>query len=206
MPELPTTSYAWFAFTVAAVLQLCVIAVLAAVAMNFLQGRANGTVAQQRPSVIATGSMLGFSVVYYWLIKSPLGVMTFAPAVRVVLMSTGLLLVVTGSVVNILGRLHLGRNWANQATIYNEHTLVTHGVYGLVRHPLYASLVWMFFGAALIYQQAAASAACLVIFLPAMYARAQIEERLLAERFPEYAAYQRRVGMLFPRVWGKERR
>ena len=40
----------------------------------------------------------------------------------------GLLLLVAGTVVNILGRFSLGGNWGDQIRIYRDHGLVTGGV------------------------------------------------------------------------------
>jgi protein-S-isoprenylcysteine O-methyltransferase Ste14 len=110
----------------------------------------------------------------------------------------GTIAVVVGATVNVLGRHSLGRNWANQVTVYESQTLVTSGIFGWLRHPLYASLIWMFVGAALAYHNAAAMAAALLLFVPAMYYRSGQEEHLLSERFPEYAAYRARTGRFFP--------
>lgn len=181
---------------------VCAGAVLGAVAYNFLQP--GGAVARRKNSPVATGTMLGFTLGVYLLIHFQVGVFLLIDPTGLILQVMGAGLLLAGATVNIMGRLALGSNWANQATIYAEQTLVTGGVYGLVRHPLYGSLVWMFIGAALVYGCATALAATLLIFLPAMYWRAALEERLLAERFPDYPAYRRRTGMLFPRLPGKE--
>jgi protein-S-isoprenylcysteine O-methyltransferase Ste14 len=113
----------------------------------------------------------------------------------------GLALVVGGCLLNLAGRVALGENWADHVTLYADQRLVTRGAYRIVRHPLYASLVWMFYGAALIYSDVAALAANTLVFVPMMAVRARREERLLEAEFPDYAAYRARVGMLFPRLW-----
>ena len=106
-------------------------------------------------------------------------------------------LIVLGCGVNIAGRLNLGRNWANQVTIYEDQRLVTGVVYRLVRHPLYASLIWMFYGASLVYANVAAALANTLVFVPFMIYRARQEEKLLLKEFKDYAAYRARVGMFF---------
>jgi hypothetical protein len=116
----------------------------------------------------------------------------------------GLALVVLGSAVNIMGRFALGRNWGNQVIIYQDHTLVTGGMYRFVRHPLYASLIWMFIGASLVFQNWASLLATLFIFLPAMYYRGKLEEKALIAQFPGYAEYRDRTGMFFPISMGPE--
>jgi len=70
----------------------------------------------------------------------------------------------------------------------------------VVRHPLYASLIWMFLGGALIYANVAALVLTLGVFVPMMYVRARKEDALLREAFgTTFEAYERSTGMLFPR-------
>lgn len=201
MPELPTTPLGWFDFIAVKIVVLCTAAVLAAVAWNFLCARFSGQVAERRRSPVATGTMLLFTFGVYWLISRRIGALPRPePTIDVPLVYLGLALMMVGCIVNLLGRLHLGRNWANQVTVYEDQTLVTGGVFGVVRHPLYASLIWMFVGASLVYLNYAALLATVCIFIPAMYYRAKQEETLLAAQFPEYEAYRKRVGMFFPKL------
>lgn len=188
------------------VVPVCATIVLTAVAANFALAGV-GTVKERRRSPVATGSMLGFLAVVYALIHWHVG--EFRVSGNVIASSisaVGSAMVVAGCVVNVMGRLNLGRNWANQVTVYAEHALVRSGVFGLVRHPLYASLIWMFAGAGLVYWNWAALAATALIFVPAMYYRAGQEERLLSLQFPEYREYQQDVAMLIPRFGARRRK
>jgi protein-S-isoprenylcysteine O-methyltransferase Ste14 len=78
--------------------------------------------------------------------------------------------------------------------------LVQHGVYGIVRHPLYASL--LFAGAAWTLYNASLShlLALVVAFLFFDY-KARKEEAWLTERHPEYVEYAQRVRKLIPFVY-----
>jgi protein-S-isoprenylcysteine O-methyltransferase Ste14 len=182
----------------AAVIGACVVAVFAAVIINFAACGGRDGVKRERRSVVATGSMTLFFVGFYVLIGLRVGVVPVPSfGARVAMVVAGLAIVVLGCAVNIAGRFRLGRNWANHVTIYSDQQLVTSGVYAAVRHPLYASLIWMFYGASLVYASAAGALANSLVFLPFMYYRARQEEALLAREFPEYAAYRRRVGMFF---------
>jgi protein-S-isoprenylcysteine O-methyltransferase Ste14 len=183
----------------------CVAVVLAAAIWNHLSVRAAGRVAERVQSPIATASMLAFFALVVVLLNEHVGAVVLPAGLRSAAMLVGLALLVAGAVVNVAGRLQLGRNWADHVTIYRDQQLVQRGVYGLVRHPLYASLTWMFVGAALVFRNAAALGATLAIFLPATIIRARQEERLLAARYPEYADYCRRVGMLLPLLGARKR-
>lgn len=155
-------------------------------------------------SLVETGSMTAFFLVYYLVVR--LDLLTIRPSAlaQTLLIGAGLLLVVLGVVFNIWGRLLLGSNWANQIKIYEGHTLVTSGPFAVVRHPLYASLTWIFVGAALIYTNLLALVLTLLVFVPMMYVRGKKEDTLLGECFGmEYQEYHRSTGMLFPRVGGR---
>jgi protein-S-isoprenylcysteine O-methyltransferase Ste14 len=68
-----------------------------------------------------------------------------------------------------------------------------------VRHPLYTGLGVHFAGACLATGNLALIAGTLLVTYPALFVRAQIEERLLRERFgAAYDQYARQVGMFVP--------
>jgi protein-S-isoprenylcysteine O-methyltransferase Ste14 len=185
------------------IVTLCAVSVLTAVFINFQLARRSHSIRSERPSLVRTGSMLAFFGVIYLLIRWRVGVYEI-PTLGHPASIAGLALVVLGSAVNIMGRFALGRNWGNQVIIYQDHTLVIDGVYRFVRHPLYASLIWMFMGASLVFQNWAALLATLFIFVPAMVYRGKLEEAALLAQFPGYAEYRDRTGMFFPIPMGPE--
>ena len=70
-------------------------------------------------------------------------------------------------------------------------TLVERGPYGLVRHPIYAAGILVFLGYGLLASVPATAAVALLALL--WHFKAEVEERHLAGRFPDYADYRRRV-------------
>jgi len=181
----------------------CTVLVLAAVLVNFVLARQAHAVRSRKKSTVETGSMLLFLAGFYALIRTRTGVYN-VPGIYHPAALAGMILLLLGTAVNLLGRFALGRNWGNQVVIYEDHQLVTRGVYHFVRHPLYAGLIWMFLGAALVFQNGAALLATLLVFLPGMYYRGQQEERVLAAQFPGYDDYRNRTGMFFPLAMGPE--
>jgi protein-S-isoprenylcysteine O-methyltransferase Ste14 len=69
--------------------------------------------------------------------------------------------------------------------------LRTTGAYGLVRHPIYGGGILFFVGLSLVLSAAALVPTALLAAL--WWAKAQDEERRLAERFPDYAEYAKRT-------------
>jgi protein-S-isoprenylcysteine O-methyltransferase Ste14 len=197
----PATPEEYFYFAAGLVVTLSTFLTLLAVLIDFIEFQARGGVKRERKSVVATGTMMLFFFGFYSVIRFGAGrvPLAFSP-LKAALMTAGALLVAAGCAVNIKGRFDLGKNWADQIKIYGDHTFISGGAYRFVRHPLYASLVWMFLGASLIYTNWLAFLANAFIFIPFMRHRALLEEELLAKEFPDYETYRSEVGMFFPKL------
>jgi len=214
MPELSRRAAEWlhslgtFAGVARTLVVLCVFATLTAVLANFLLAQRTSAVKRERRSVVATATMLGFFAVLFCLVRFRIGaVQVLTPFAWRIATVAGLALMVGGAATNILGRIALGANWGDHIRIYRNHGLVTRGAYRLVRHPLYASLIWMACGSSLVFQNPLVLLAALGVFLPAMAYRARQEETALEAEFPAYAEYRRRTGMFFPkliRTWNRK--
>ena len=180
---------------------LCLLVLFTAILINFLEAKPKGKVKHQKRSLVATGTMTLFFFFFYYLIRFQIGAISLDNfSFRIVLVAAGLAMIVGGCVINIKGRFDLGKNWANQIKIYQDQSLVTRGVYQFIRHPLYASLILMFYGASIVYLNYVSFLANTFIFLPFMYYRARQEESLLISQFKDYPVYQLKTGMFFPKL------
>ncbi len=184
-----------------AIVAICTGAALLAVAANFVFAPPPSTIQSEKKSAVATGTMLVYFVVLYLLLRFHIGEIRLPARTSNVLLDFGLALLLVGTVVNILGRVALGGQWGNHVVLYKDHALVSSGMFRWVRHPLYASLIWMASGASLVFSNVAALGATLCIFVPAMIYRARQEEAALIILFPGYADYRRKTGMLVPWPW-----
>jgi protein-S-isoprenylcysteine O-methyltransferase Ste14 len=117
----------------------------------------------------------------------------------------GLFLYAAGTALNLIARRQLGANWSNRISRYEDQTLVTGGLYGVVRHPLYSSQILVFLGVSLAYLNALALGLTILLFVPAMVYRAWKEEEIVLRAMAGYADYRRRVPMLFPLPRGRRR-
>ena len=100
----------------------------------------------------------------------------------------------------LAGVLDLGKNLTPLPRPKPGGALVTGGTYGVVRHPIYSGGLLAALGWALLrgrWLGLLASGALWVFF----DAKATREEAWLAERFPDYPAYRRRVAKLVPGVY-----
>jgi protein-S-isoprenylcysteine O-methyltransferase Ste14 len=96
----------------------------------------------------------------------------------------------------------LGTNWSVTLQIRDQHTLVTHGVYRWVRHPMYLALLIIAAGQALALPNWLAGPAYLVVLLLLVSLRLGPEERMMREQFGKvYDAYAATTKRLIPGVW-----
>lgn len=126
-----------------------------------------------------------------------------SPAQRRIALLVAVPSYLAGMMAVVTGRLALGRSYRVSSTVGLRlapgHALVQAGPYGIVRHPMYAGLFLAAAGALLLYRTWAT--ALFVAQLPALVARARVEDRALAAEFgPAWMAYRDRVPAWIPRL------
>jgi protein-S-isoprenylcysteine O-methyltransferase Ste14 len=108
-----------------------------------------------------------------------------------------------GSAIFVFWRAHadLGLNWSPTLEIREKHELITRGIYGQIRHPMYASQWLWVIAQPLLLQNWVAGFINLLVFIPFYILRVRAEEQLMLEQFGEqYRSYMQKVGAVFPRV------
>ena len=113
----------------------------------------------------------------------------------------GLLIAAGGIGLAMWARSHLGGNWSGVPAIKQGQTLVKSGPYAIVRHPIYAGLLYGVLGSAIVL---GTYGSLIVICLTVLFVLVRIvqEERLMREEFgSEYLDYAARVKALVPWVW-----
>jgi len=119
---------------------------------------------------------------------------------RPAVMVCAVIFLVAGGLGGIAGAVVLGGGLTPLPKPSGKAKLVRHGIYGLMRHPLYTSVFLASVGWALIWQSGPALLSALILG-PFFDAKARREERWLREKFPEYADYARRVRRFIPWVY-----
>jgi len=94
----------------------------------------------------------------------------------------------------------LGRNWSVTLELREGHTLITHGIYRRIRHPMYAA-VWLWgLGQLLLLPNWLTGGANLLAFVPLYLVRVPREERMMLDHFgAAYRAYMSATGRVWPR-------
>jgi protein-S-isoprenylcysteine O-methyltransferase Ste14 len=95
----------------------------------------------------------------------------------------------------------LGHRFSGLVAIQPEHTLVTNGVYGVIRHPSYLGLLINSLGWALAFRSVV-GVLLTALTIPPLLARIHAEEIMLRTEFgAEYDAYRARTSRLIPGLY-----
>lgn len=97
--------------------------------------------------------------------------------------------------------LDLGSNWSVRMEVVEGQKLITRGVYGVVRHPIYAAMWLWGIGQFLVLQNWVAGPAALALFVPIYFYRIPREERMMTDHFgDEYRGYMKQTGRIIPKI------
>lgn len=95
----------------------------------------------------------------------------------------------------------LGLNWSPSLEIREKHELITRGIYGVIRHPMYASQWLWVVAQPLLLQNWIAGFANLLVFIPFYFLRVQAEEQMMLDSFgPQYQEYMKKTGGVLPKL------
>lgn len=112
----------------------------------------------------------------------------------------GAVFLVTSAVCGLFGTLALGRNLTPFPKPTASARFVQHGIYALIRHPLYTAVFCAAVGWSQVWQSWPALAVSL--FLALFFdAKARHEERWLRRQFPDYAGYELHVRRFIPWIY-----
>lgn len=95
----------------------------------------------------------------------------------------------------------LGRNWSPGLEVREGHGLVTGGIYGRIRHPMYAAIWISALAQPLLIHNWIAGALVVPAFAAMWFLRTPREEAMMHQQFgKEWEAYCERTGRLWPRT------
>jgi protein-S-isoprenylcysteine O-methyltransferase Ste14 len=113
----------------------------------------------------------------------------------------GVALFAAGGLLRIWPVFVLGHRFSGLVAIQPRHTLVTSGIYGVIRHPSYLGLLINSLGWSLAFRSGV-GALLTVLLIPPLLVRIHAEENLLQSEFgDEYNAYRSHTSRLIPGIY-----
>jgi protein-S-isoprenylcysteine O-methyltransferase Ste14 len=145
----------------------------------------------------------GFWVVGQFLLLSAiaiLGITCRATLKLRLIFLFGVVFLLASAICGVAGALALGRNLTPFPKPSANAQFVQHGIYALIRHPLYTAVFLAAVGWSLVWQS---ELALMVSLLLGVFfnAKARREEHWLRQEFPEYTNYERRVRRFIPWIY-----
>ncbi len=128
------------------------------------------------------------------------GLVPWPPPLARVCRLLGPALMVAGGALLVAGALRIGRGLTPLPYPKDDGALVQTGPFALVRHPMYGGGLGLALGWAL-FVHGWLTLGYVALLFAFLDFKSRREERWLAEKFPEYAAYRRRVRRLIPFVY-----
>jgi protein-S-isoprenylcysteine O-methyltransferase Ste14 len=149
------------------------------------------TIALLGQILVLTGlsTTLGWVVVPAWAQRWPVAL-------------AGALLTLLGMLGTFYCRSYLGRFWTAETALQPDHRVIDSGPYSIVRHPIYAVVLVLYFGTALAFPTWWNGVAFALV-VAAHVLKTRLEDDFLAENLaPDYESYRQRVPYrLIPGVW-----
>ena len=180
-----------------------IILIIMSATISFIENKDKKSIKIKKFTPITTFLIILFFFLIYFIIDDEIGIFHVKNIfLGYFIQIAGLIIFSLSVTFHISAKIALGRNWSNKVLVYKDHKLIKNGVYSLVRHPIYASMIWALIGIGFIYLNYIVILLDFIIFAPAMYYRAKQEEKLLANRFKEYSKYIKDVPMFLPK-WPK---
>lgn len=99
------------------------------------------------------------------------------------------------------GHVDLGINWSPSLEIREKHELITHGIYNVIRHPMYASQCLWVIAQPLLLQNWIAGFLGALTFIPFYFLRVKAEEQMMLDTFGmQYQEFMKTTGRVLPKL------
>ncbi|MGM1054578.1 MAG: methyltransferase family protein [Bacteroidota bacterium] len=106
---------------------------------------------------------------------------------------------IIGLLLIIIAFFQLNKNLSPFPTPKEYSSLLTSGVFKLIRHPIYTGILFIAFSIA-VFQGSGYRLLISFLLLILFHFKSLYEEKKLAEKFPEYKIYKKNTGRFFPKL------
>ncbi|MHA2225870.1 MAG: methyltransferase family protein [Candidatus Hodarchaeales archaeon] len=118
---------------------------------------------------------------------------------NIVISYIGIIVLICGGIILLLSRYEIGKYGTGKIVIEQQHELISSGIYGYVRHPIYLGGLIGWIGISLAFRGPVTGVIFLILYFILMKSRIDIEEGMLQQKFDEeYLDYKNRTKKLIP--------
>jgi protein-S-isoprenylcysteine O-methyltransferase Ste14 len=167
---------------------LSTLTILTSVALKFISYSKDAR-STEKQTPVSTFSMIIVLLPIVPLVTNSIGVITVGKLLGTFFFLFGLLLILLSTATNIMARITIGHFWSDHIVVHELHTVIDKGVFAMVRHPMYSSLIIYNLGLALIFMNYFILFINLVLFIPMMIYRAKQEESQILKVNKDYQEY-----------------
>jgi protein-S-isoprenylcysteine O-methyltransferase len=113
----------------------------------------------------------------------------------------GIVLMIIGIAMRYAAIRTLGRFFLNEVALLPNHPLVTHGIYGSLRHPSELGTICLASGGTVLLGSMNGIVICAVVLVPLVIWRTRLEDALLRRRYPlAFHGYSSKVSAFLPMI------
>lgn len=109
------------------------------------------------------------------------------------------LAMILGLIILVWALLQLGSRISPFPRPKTDTVLITWGIFGLVRHPIYSG-IFLFCAGLGLYTESLYRLSIAFVLLAWFYFKSRYEEKNMKAHFPEYPKYQKKTGRFFPKL------
>ena len=144
---------------------------------------------------------LKYASLFGWLCAIPALIVQLNMHVLFATEVTGITIQVLAVVLMLWARITFGRRSFHAAANPTEGGLVTHGPYKYLRHPIYAAIIYFTWSGVISNGITATSAMLVIVITLGLSVRMIAEEKLVAEKYPDYTGYAARTKRVIPFIF-----
>ena len=139
--------------------------------------------------------LLAFLIPSFWNLQAPLYTLKTPTDIA------GTTLFIAGLLIRVAAQATLKRNYSGTLRIRDGHTLITHGIYSHVRHPVYTGVILSAL-AIPIYTTSLPGLLIALLGIPLFNYRIANEEKMLTQQYGhQYTEYIKTTPKLIPRIY-----
>jgi protein-S-isoprenylcysteine O-methyltransferase Ste14 len=113
---------------------------------------------------------------------------------------TGIAMAAIGISFSLWARFVIGSNWSGVVMVKKNHELIQSGPYAIVRHPTYSGFILALLGTVIVLNEWRGLIGFIILVVSFLW-KIEKEEKMLSNRFSNYAGYRQKTKKIVPFIY-----